>query len=98
VKQPSQWTLIGKGVPRLDTTEKLDGSAQYAIDVKVPDMKLAAIAQCPVFGGKLASFDAASISGMAGVQKAIPVGDNAVAVIADTWWQAKTALAKLAIK
>ena len=97
LKQPSEWTLIGKPLPRLDTREKLDGSAQYAIDVKLPGMKLAAIAQCPVFGGKLASFDEKAIADMPGVRRVVTVGDNAVAVVADTWWQAKTALAKLPI-
>ncbi|MBV8913208.1 MAG: xanthine dehydrogenase family protein molybdopterin-binding subunit, partial [Acetobacteraceae bacterium] len=97
VKTPAEWKLIGKPVPRLDTAEKLNGSAQYAIDVKLSGMKLAAIAQCPVFGGKLASFDAKAISAMPGVRHVLPVGDNAVAVVGDTWWQAKTALAKLPI-
>jgi len=95
LKTPAEWTLIGKPLPRLDTREKLDGSAQYAIDVKVPGMKLAAIAQCPVFGGKLASIDEAAIQAMPGVRHVLRVGDNAVAVVADSWWQAKTALEKL---
>ena len=97
LKTPAEWTLIGKPLPRLDTREKLDGSAQYAIDVKVPGMKLAAIAQCPVFGGKLASIDEAAIQAMPGVRHVLRVGDNAVAVVADSWWQAKTALEKLPI-
>ena len=97
LKTPAEWTLIGKPLPRLDTREKLDGSAQYAIDVKVPGMKLAAIAQCPVFGGKLASIDEAAIQAMPGVRHVLRVGDNAVAVVADSWWQAKTVLEKLPI-
>src|SRR4051794_9703087 len=97
VKSPEQWTIIGKPVPRLDTAEKLNGSAQYAIDVRVPGMKLAAIAQCPVFGGKIGAFDAKAIAGLNGVRTVVAVGDNAVAVVADTWWQAKTALEKLPI-
>ena len=97
LKAPADWTIIGKGLPRLDTTEKLNGSAQYAIDVKLPGMKLAAIAQCPVFGGKLTAFDAKSVMGMPGVRNVLPIGDDAVAVVADTWWQAKTALDKLPV-
>ncbi len=97
VKEPGQWTLIGKGVPRLDTAEKLNGAQVYAIDVKLPGMLHAAIAQCPVFGGKVAQFDAAAIKSMAGVRHVLPVGDSAVAVVADGWWQAKTALEKLPI-
>ena len=97
VKEPGQWKLIGKGVPRLDTAEKLNGAQVYAIDVKLPGMLHAAIAQCPVFGGKVARFDAAAITSMAGVRHVLPVGDSAVAVVADGWWQAKTALEKLPI-
>jgi len=97
LKAPADWTIIGKPLPRLDTVEKTNGAAQYAIDVKLPDMLLAAIAQCPVFGGKAASFDAKAVMGMPGVRHVLPVGDNAVAVVADTWWQAKTALEKLPV-
>ncbi len=97
LKAPADWTIIGKPLPRLDTVEKTNGAAQYAIDVTLPDMLLAAIAQCPVFGGKAASFDAKAVLGMPGVRHVLPVGDNAVAVVADTWWQAKTALEKLPV-
>jgi len=97
LKDPAQWRLIGKGVPRLDTAEKLNGAQVYAIDVKLPDMLHAAIAQCPVFGGKLATFDASAVQAMPGVRHALRVGDDAVAVVADGWWQAKTALEKLPV-
>ena len=97
VKDPSEWKIIGKGVPRLDTVEKLNGVQEYAIDVKLPGMLNAAIAQCPVFGGKLSKFDAAAIKDMPGVRHVLAVGDNTVAVVADGWWQAKTALDKLPI-
>ncbi|MBC7800231.1 MAG: xanthine dehydrogenase family protein molybdopterin-binding subunit, partial [Gemmatimonadaceae bacterium] len=97
VKEPGQWKLIGKGVPRLDIAEKVNGAEVYAIDVKLPNMLNAAIAQCPVFGGKLVRFDAAAIQSMPGVRHVVPVGDTAVAVVADGWWQAKTALDKLPI-
>jgi isoquinoline 1-oxidoreductase beta subunit len=69
----------------------------YAIDLKLPGMLNAAIKDSPVFGGKVKSFDAAKIAGMPGVKKAVKVGDSAVAVVADTWWQAKTALDALPI-
>ena len=97
LKAPETWGIVGKGLPRLDTAEKLNGSAVFAIDVKLPGMLLAAIAQSPVFGGKLAKFDAAVVSGMPGVRHVVAVGDDAVAVVADTWWQAKTALEKLPV-
>ena len=97
LKQPAEWRIIGKPLPRLDTAPKVNGSESYAIDVRLPGMLQAAIAQSPVFGGKLGSFDAAAVKAMPGVRHVLPVGDNAVAVVADTWWQAKTALEKLPI-
>ena len=69
----------------------------YGIDVKLPGMLNAAIKDCPVFGGKLKSFDAAKVAGMKGVKKVVQVGDSGVAVVADTWWHAKTALDALPI-
>jgi len=97
LKTPAQWTLIGKGVKRLDTVDKLSGKQIFAIDVKLPDMLNAAIAQCPVFGGTLQSFDADKIKAMPGVRHVVAVGEDAVAVVADKWYHAKTALAALPI-
>ncbi|WOH83908.1 molybdopterin cofactor-binding domain-containing protein [Bradyrhizobium sp. BEA-2-5] len=97
LKDPKDWKLIGKGVKRLDTVDKTTGAMIYGIDVKLPGMLNAAIKDCPVFGGKLKSFDEAKIAGMKGVKKVVKVGDTAVAVVADTWWHAKTALEALPI-
>ena len=97
VKTPAEWTLIGRGVKRLDTVDKLSGKTVFAIDVQLPNMLSAAIAQCPVFGGKLKSFDASKISAMKGVRKVVQVDDSTVAVVADKWFLAKTALAALPI-
>ena len=97
LKDPKDWKLIGKGVKRLDTTDKTNGKMVYGVDVKLPGMLNAAIKDCPVFGGKVKSFDAAKIADMKGVKKVVQVGDSAVAVIADTWWHAKTALDALPI-
>jgi len=97
LKTPAQWTIIGKGVRRLDTVAKLSGKQMFAIDVQLPDMLNAAIAQCPVYGGTLIAFDADKIKSMPGVRHVVSVGDNAVAVVADKWYQAKTALAALPI-
>lgn len=97
VKTPAEWTLIGRGVKRLDTVDKLSGKTVFAIDVQLPNMLSAAIAQCPVFGGKLQSFDASKISAMKGVRKVVRVDDSTVAVVADKWYLAKTALAALPI-
>jgi len=91
------WTVAGKPLHRLDTKDKLNGSKVYAIDLKLPGLLNAAIKASPVFGGKLKSYDAAKIAGMPGVKKVVKVKDNAVAVVADTWWRAKTALDALPI-
>jgi isoquinoline 1-oxidoreductase beta subunit len=97
LKDPREWKIAGKPLKRLDTVEKLNGSQVYSIDLKLPGMLNAAIKQCPVFGGKLASFDESKISGMPGVKRAVKVNDGAVAVVADTWWHAKKALDALPI-
>ncbi len=97
LKPAKDWTLAGKPVKRLDTRAKLDGSQVYGMDLQLPGMLNAAIKDCPVFGGKLKSFDAAAIEGRPGVKKVVKVGDSAVAVVADTWWRAKTALEALPI-
>jgi isoquinoline 1-oxidoreductase subunit beta len=97
LKDPKDWKLVGKGVKRLDTADKVTGKMTYGIDVKLPGMLNAAIKACPVFGGKLKGFDDAALAGMKGVKKVVRVGDNAVAVVADTWWHAKTALDALPI-
>lgn len=97
LKNPGDWKIAGKAVKRLDTAPKLDGSLVYAIDVRLPGMLNAAIAQCPVFGGKLVSYDEAKIKDRPGVRGVVKVSDSAVAVVADTWWRAKTALAALPV-
>src|SRR5438045_5337515 len=97
LKDPKSWKIAGKPMKRLDTADKLNGSKVYAIDLKLPGMLCAAIKACPVFGGKLTSFDDAKVAGMPGVKRVVKVKDNAVAVVADTWWRAKTALEALPI-
>jgi isoquinoline 1-oxidoreductase beta subunit len=98
LKDPKDWKLIGKPVKRLDTVDKVTGKQVYGFDLKLPGMLNAAIKDCPVFGGKVKSFDEGRVMGMKGVKKVVPVGDSAVAVVADTWWQAKTALDVLPIQ
>jgi len=97
LKDPRDWKIAGKPMKRLDTADKLNGSKVYAIDVKLPGMLLAAVKKCPVHGGKLSSYDEAKVSNMPGVKRVVKVHDNAVAVVADTWWRAKTALDALPI-
>lgn len=97
LKDPKDWTIAGKPLKRLDTADKTNGKKIYGMDFKLPGMLNAAIKDCPVFGGKVKSFDAAKIKDMPGVKHVVPVGDSAVAVVADTWWRAKTALDALPI-
>src|SRR6476659_3959805 len=97
LKDPKEWKIAGKPLQRLDTAPKLDGSLVYAIDVKLPGMKNAAIMACPVFGGQLVSFDESKIAGRPGAPRAGKVNDRTVAVVADTWWRAKSALDALPI-
>jgi isoquinoline 1-oxidoreductase beta subunit len=90
LKDPKTFKLIGKPIKRLDTPEKLNGHAVFGIDVKLPGMLAAVVARPPIFGAKMKSFDDSRARSMPGVRKivAIPAG---VAVIADTFWQAKMA-------
>ncbi|HEV7335391.1 MAG TPA: molybdopterin cofactor-binding domain-containing protein [Bosea sp. (in: a-proteobacteria)] len=97
LKDPKDWTIAGKPLKRLDTADKTNGKKIYGMDFKLPGMLNAAIKDCPVFGGKVKSFDAAKVKDMPGVKHVLPVGDSAVAVVADTWWRAKTALDALPI-
>ncbi|MGB7184322.1 MAG: molybdopterin cofactor-binding domain-containing protein, partial [Burkholderiaceae bacterium] len=97
LKDPSQWKLIGQPVKRLDTLDKLNGKQIYGADLTLPGMLNAAIKACPEFGGKLASFDDSKVKLMPGVKAVLRVDDTAVAVVAQRWWQAKTALDALPI-
>ena len=98
LKDPKDWKIAGKPLKRLDTPDKVTGKMMYAIDFTLPGMLNAAIKDCPVFGGKVKSFDAAKVTGMKGVKKVVQVDAKAVAVIADTWWHAKKALDALPIE
>jgi isoquinoline 1-oxidoreductase beta subunit len=97
LKDPKDWTIAGKPMKRVDTAPKLNGSKVYAIDVKLPGMLNAAIKDCPVYGGTLKSYDEAAIAGRPGAPRVVKVSDTAVAVVADTWWRAKSALDALPI-
>jgi len=97
LKDPKDWKIAGKPMKRLDTADKLNGGKIYAIDLKLPGMLNAAVKACPVHGGKLVSYDEAKVAKMPGVRRVVKVSDGAVAVVADTWWRAKTALEALPI-
>jgi len=97
LKDPSEWKLIGRPVKRLDTADKLTGKQVFGADLKLPGMLNAAIRACPTFGGRLKGFEATKVKDKPGVRAVLRVGDDAVAVVADTWWQAKTALDALPV-
>ena len=97
LKEPEEWTLIGKPVKRLDAADKVAGRPVFGADVEVPGMLHAAIRACPVFGGRLKPFDAAAIEKRPGVERVLTL-DNAVAVVADSWWQAQQALEALPLE
>lgn len=97
LKDPKDWIIAGQPVKRLDTVEKTDGSQVYGIDLTLPGMLNAAIRDCPVVGGTVKSVEAAAVEKMPGVRKVVRVGDSAVAVVADTFWRAKTAVDALTI-
>jgi isoquinoline 1-oxidoreductase beta subunit len=97
LKDPKDWKIAGKPMKRLDTADKLNGSKVYAIDLKLPGMLHAAVKACPVFGGKLVSYDEAKVSARPGVRRVVKVNESTVAVVADTWWRAKSALEALPI-
>jgi len=97
LKQPEDWKIIGQPIPRLDTKDKVTGKQIYGADFKLPGMLNAAVRKCPVFGGSIESFEASRIDQLKGVRQVLQVGDDAVAVVADSWWQAKTALDQLPV-
>lgn len=91
LKSPKDFQLIGKPLARLDTPAKVDGSAVFGIDVKVPDMLIATVAHCPVFGGKLAGYDATQAKAIPGVRAVLPV-ESGIAVVARDYWTARKGL------
>ena len=97
LKDASAFKIIGKPVKRLDTPAKVDGSAEFGMDVKLPGMLYAALAQCPVIGGKPTGFDATRAKAMPGVKHVVQISDG-VAVVADTYWHARKALETVNVK
>jgi isoquinoline 1-oxidoreductase beta subunit len=97
LKQPKDFTLIGTPAKRLDSPDKVNGKAQFGIDVTVPAMKFAAIAISPVFGGKVRSLNEVAALAVAGVRQVVRVGD-AVAVVAEHTWAAKKGLKAAAVR
>ena len=97
LKDAKNFRYVGKSIKRLDTPSKVNGTAEFGIDVKLPGMLYASLAQCPVIGGKVVSFDASKAKAMPGVKNVVQITDG-VAVVADSWWRAKTARDTIDIK
>lgn len=97
LKDPKDWHTVGKPLRRKDTLDKLDGSLKFSVDVQLPGMLIAIPKSCPVHGGKLVGFDEKKVSQMPGVTKVVRVDEATVAVIADSFWNAKKALESLPI-
>jgi isoquinoline 1-oxidoreductase beta subunit len=97
IKDPKDFKIVGTRVKRVDTPAKVNGTAEFGIDVKLPGMVYATIVQCPVIGGKVKSFDAAKAKAVNGVLDVVQVNDG-VAVVASNWWQAKKASELLSIQ
>ncbi len=98
LKDPKDWTLIGQPKHRLDTAEKLTGALKYGSDIVLPNMLNASIKACPILGGTLKSYDSEAAMEMPGVKKVMALGDKAVVVVAQTWWQANQALSAMPIE
>jgi isoquinoline 1-oxidoreductase beta subunit len=98
LKDPKTWTIAGKPLKRLDTAAKVTGALKYGIDTQLPGMLTATIRDCPVNGGKVKSFDKTAALAIKGVRHVLPVGDSGVAVVADTFWQAKKGADALVIE
>jgi isoquinoline 1-oxidoreductase beta subunit len=102
LKKHEDWTVIGRSMPRVDVPSKVDGTATYGIDVKLPGMKYAALVMCPVLGGTLKSYDDSNVRSKSGIVKLVEIKANgrvdALAVVGNSWWQAKMAADAIAVK
>jgi isoquinoline 1-oxidoreductase subunit beta len=97
LKNEKDWTLVGRPLPRVENPRKVDGSAIFGLDFKLPGLVNAAVRQSPVFGGNVASFDRSSIAGFPGILDVVGI-PNGIAVVAETYWQAKVALDALKVE
>ena len=93
LKDPAQFRVIGKSTKRLDTPDKVNGRAEFGIDVRRPGMLYAVVVRSPVFGGKVAGFDATKAKAVPGVKNVIQISSG-VAVIADSTWTAMQGVAR----
>ena len=97
-KPIAEWRLTGgrRALPRIDVPAKVDGSAVYGIDVKLPGLVHAAVVSAPTIGGRIVTIDDAAVRGKPGIIAVVPLG-SAVAVVAEHWWQARAALEQLSV-
>jgi isoquinoline 1-oxidoreductase beta subunit len=96
MKQPDQFTLIGRRTPRLDTPQKIDGSATFGLDIRLPGMRFATVARCPFLGGSLENFDSSQANAIPGVLKVVQI-KSGVAVVAENTWAAIQGRAALTV-
>ena len=97
LKDPKMWKVAGKPLARIDTANKTNGSKVYGVDLQLPGMLVASVKACPVFGGKIVSYDESKVKNLRGVKGVVKVNDSTIAVVADTFWRAKIALEALPI-
>ena len=97
LKPQSEWKLLGRPLPRVELTSKINGSAIFGLDFKLPEMLCAAVMQSPVHGGTVTSFDKESVTKLPGVVDVVPV-PNGIAVVAEQYWQARQALKSLKVE
>ena len=97
LKDPKNWTIIGKSIPRVDIPDIVVGKRRYGIDTQLPGMLHAAVAACPVFNGTVKSMDASKVENRRGIVKILNLG-GFVAVVADNWWRAKEALREVSVE
>ena len=97
LKDPRTWKVAGQPYARIDTANKVNGTKIFGLDLQLPGMLCASVKSCPVFGGRLVSYDEAKVKNLRGVKGVVKINDNTVAVVADTWWRANTALNALPI-
>ena len=97
LRDPKNWKVAGQPYARLDTANKVNGSQVYGLDLQLPGMLCASVKSCPVFGGKLVSYDEAQITMMRGIKGVVKINDSTLAVVADSWWRANAALNALPI-
>jgi isoquinoline 1-oxidoreductase beta subunit len=96
LKDPKNWTIVGKPLPRVDIPDIVTGRIRYGIDIQLPGMLHAAVAACPVFNGTVKSVDASKVQNRRGIVQVLNLGEF-VAVVADNYWRAKEALREVAV-